>query len=142
MMIKQKDNFLEEMTLLSMKRLEENKAKRSEESLLSACEGIERMPSVQFQSEFVFITEIKKSSPSMGEISSPEFNLFEQAEVYVNGGANVISVLTEPTKFSGSLNDLDDISKTFSKALTMRKDFLVEPYQVSEAFMTVPAVFF
>ena len=47
----------------------------------------------------------------------------------------MISVLTEPTKFSGSLNDLDDISKTFSKALTMRKDFLVEPYQVSEAFM-------
>jgi len=103
------------MTLLSMKRVEENKAKRSEESLLRTCEGIERMPSVQFQSEFIFITEIKKSSPSLGEISRPEFNLFEQAEVYVNGGANVISVLTEPTKFSGSLNDLDDISKTFSK---------------------------
>jgi len=135
MRIKQKENFLERMTLLSMKRLEENKAKRSEESLLRTCEGIERMSSVQFQSEFIFITEIKKSSPSLGEISSPEFNLFEQAEVYVNGGANVISVLTEPTKFSGSLNDLDDISKTFSKALTMRKDFLVEPYQVSEAFM-------
>ena len=71
--IKQKDNFLEEMALLSMKRLEENKARRSEESLLRTCEGIERMPFAQFQSEFVFITEIKKSSPSLGEISRPGY---------------------------------------------------------------------
>ena len=100
-MSKQKNNFLQAMALSSMKRLEKNKANQSEKSLLKACEGIKRKPFVEFQSGFVFITEIKKSSPSLGEISKPEFNLFER----------------------------------FSETPTMRKDFLVEPYQVSEAFL-------
>ena len=134
-MTKQKENFLEEMASLSMQRLEKNKAKQSEESLLRACEEIARTSFKEIQSEFVFITEIKKSSPSLGEISQTEFNLFKQAEVYVNAGTNVISVLTEPTRFSGSLQDLDDVSKAFSNTPTMRKDFLVEPYQISEAFV-------
>jgi len=123
------------MALSSMKRLEKNKANQSEESLLKACEEIKRKPFVEFQSGFLFITEIKKSSPSLGEISKPEFNLFEQAEAYVNSGSNVISVLTEPSQFTGSLKDLNDISKRFSETPTMRKDFLVEPYQISEAFV-------
>tara|TARA_Y100000996_G_scaffold203481_1_gene159509 strand:- start:694 stop:1521 length:828 start_codon:yes stop_codon:yes gene_type:complete len=135
MMREQKNNFLQEMALSSMKRLEKNKANKSEEDLLRICEGIKRKPPLEFQSGFIFITEIKKTSPSLGEISKPEFNLFEQAETYVNNGSNVISVLTEPSKFSGSLQDLNDISKTFSGTPTMRKDFLVEPYQVSEAFV-------
>ncbi len=135
MMREQKNNFLQEMALSSMKRLEKNKANKSEEDLLRICEGIKRKTPLEFQSGFIFITEIKKTSPSLGEISKPEFNLFEQAETYVNNGSNVISVLTEPSKFSGSLQDLNDISKTFSGTPTMRKDFLVEPYQVSEAFV-------
>ena len=134
-MSKQKNNFLQAMALSSMKRLEKNKANQSENSLLKACEGIKRKPFVEFQSGFVFITEIKKSSPSLGQISKPEFNLFEQAEAYAKSGSNVISVLTEPSKFNGSLQDLNDISKWFSETPTMRKDFLVEPYQVSEAFL-------
>ena len=134
-MSKQKNNFLQAMALSSMKRLEKNKANQSEESLLKSCEEIKRKPFVEFQSGFLFITEIKKSSPSLGEISKPEFNLFEQAEAYAKSGSNVISVLTEPSKFNGSLQDLNDISKRFSETPTMRKDFLVEPYQVSEAFL-------
>ena len=134
-MSKQKNNFLQAMALSSMKRLEKNKANHSEENLLKSCEEIKRKPFVEFQSGFLFITEIKKSSPSLGEISKPEFNLFKQAEAYVNSGSNVISVLTEPSKFTGSLQDLNDISKRFSETPTMRKDFLVEPYQVSEAFL-------
>ena len=134
-MSKQKNNFLQAMALSSMKRLEKNKTNQSEERLLKACEEIKRKPFVEFQSGFLFITEIKKSSPSLGEISKPEFNLFEQAEAYVNSGSNVISVLTEPSQFTGSLKDLNDISKRFSETPTMRKDFLVEPYQVSEAFL-------
>ena len=134
-MSKQKNNFLQAMALSSMKRLEKNKANQSEESLLKSCEEIKRKPFFEFQSGFLFITEIKKSSPSLGEISKPEFNLFEQAEAYAKSGSNVISVLTEPSKFNGSLQDLNDISKRFSETPTMRKDFLVEPYQVSEAFL-------
>ena len=134
-MSKQENNFLQAMALSSMKRLEKNKANQSEESLLKACEEIKRKPFFEFQSGFLFITEIKKSSPSLGEISKPEFNLFEQAEAYAKSGSNVISVLTEPSKFNGSLQDLNDISKRFSETPTMRKDFLVEPYQVCEAFL-------
>ena len=135
MMNKKKNNFLQDMALSSRERLKKNKINRSEESLLKACEDIERRPAIELQKGFIFITEIKKSSPSLGEISNPEFDLLNQADVYVKSGANLISVLTEPSRFSGSLQDLNDVSKSFPETPTMRKDFLVEPYQVSEAFI-------
>lgn len=77
------------------------------------------------------IAEVKRSSPSRGvlaEIPDPA----ALASAYEAGGASAISVLTEGRKFSGSLADLEAVRDSVSVPV-LRKDFIVEPYQVFEA---------
>lgn len=77
------------------------------------------------------IAEVKRASPSKGDlatISSPA----RLAGTYAAGGASVVSVLTEQRRFSGSLADLDDVRAAVSIPL-LRKDFMVDTYQVTEA---------
>lgn len=76
------------------------------------------------------IAEIKRTSPSKGDLA-PSLVATEQAAAYRAGGAAAVSVLTEPDRFRGSLDDLRDVAAQGIPAL--RKDFLVEPYQVWEA---------
>jgi indole-3-glycerol phosphate synthase len=77
------------------------------------------------------IAEVKRRSPSKGqlaEIRDPE----QLAAAYQRGGAAAISVLTEERRFAGSLADLDRVRATVT-APVLRKDFVVEPYQLLEA---------
>ena len=77
------------------------------------------------------IAEVKRSSPSKGalaEITDPA----ELAAAYERGGASVISVLTEQRRFGGSLEDLDAVRQAVGIPV-LRKDFVVEEYQVWEA---------
>jgi len=77
------------------------------------------------------IAEVKRSSPSKGalaEIPEPA----ELAAVYADSGASAISVLTERRRFRGSLADLDAV-RARVQVPVLRKDFVVEPYQVFEA---------
>jgi indole-3-glycerol phosphate synthase len=76
------------------------------------------------------IAEIKRASPSKGDLQ-PDLDARAQARAYVEGGAAAISVLTEPDRFKGDLRDLADVAALGVPAL--RKDFLVDPYQVWEA---------
>lgn len=76
------------------------------------------------------IAEVKRASPSKGDLA-PGLSAVDQAAAYRDGGAAAISVLTEPSRFSGSLADLADVSALGTP--TLRKDFLVDPYQVWEA---------
>lgn len=76
------------------------------------------------------IAEIKRASPSKGDLA-PGLEAPVQARAYVDGGAAAISVLTEPDRFKGSLGDLADVAALGAPAL--RKDFVVDPYQVWEA---------
>ncbi len=76
------------------------------------------------------IAEVKRASPSKGPIA-PGLDAVAQATAYRRGGAAAVSVLTEPTRFAGSLDDLAAVAATGVPAL--RKDFLVDPYQVWEA---------
>jgi indole-3-glycerol phosphate synthase len=76
------------------------------------------------------IAEIKRASPSKGDLH-PDLDARAQARSYVDGGAAAISVLTEPDRFKGHLGDLADVAALGVPAL--RKDFLVDPYQVWEA---------
>jgi len=80
------------------------------------------------------IAEVKKASPSMGVIR-PYFNPLEIAGVYATNGAAAISILTEPKYFQGSLDYLRDIKKSLAaKPIPLlRKDFIIDPYQVLEA---------
>ncbi|MCP3999418.1 MAG: indole-3-glycerol-phosphate synthase [Gammaproteobacteria bacterium] len=82
---------------------------------------------------FDLIAEIKKRSPAEGDLDAVLASSELQAEAYVRGGAAVLSVLTEPDKFSGSLNDLHAVAENSTPVPVMRKDFLVSCYQVREA---------
>ena len=69
------------------------------------------------------ISEIKKSSPSKGEIN-PDADVLEIAELYEKGGAAAISVLTDHEFFSGSLADLHSVSRSVEIPV-LRKDFIL-----------------
>ncbi len=78
-----------------------------------------------------YICEAKKASPSKGLIA-PDFPYLEIAKEYEKAGAAAISVLTEPEFFLGSGQYLKEIS-SHVKIPTLRKDFIISPYQIYEA---------
>jgi indole-3-glycerol phosphate synthase len=77
------------------------------------------------------IAEVKRASPSRGALATIA-DPAELAARYVAGGAAVVSVLTESRRFGGSLADLDAVRARVEVPL-LRKDFVVDPYQVWEA---------
>jgi indole-3-glycerol phosphate synthase len=79
------------------------------------------------------IAEVKKASPSRG-IIRPDFDPVEIAKIYAGNGAAAVSVLTEAKHFQGSLDHLKDIRKALPDKLPLlRKDFIVDPYQIYES---------
>lgn len=77
------------------------------------------------------IAEVKRASPSRGVISEIP-DPAGLADAYVAGGAAAISVLTEPAHFRGSLDDLAAVTSGVAVPV-LRKDFIVDAYQVWEA---------
>ena len=77
------------------------------------------------------IAEVKRRSPSKGHLADIPEPAALAAE-YEAGGASAISVLTEERRFSGSLADLDAVRERVSIPV-LRKDFMVDLYQVWEA---------
>ena len=76
------------------------------------------------------ISEIKRSSPSKGElaqIADPE----SLALKYIEGGASAISVLTEERRFKGSIADFIKVREVV-KIPMLRKDFIVDEFQIKE----------
>ncbi|NYJ74508.1 indole-3-glycerol phosphate synthase TrpC [Allobranchiibius huperziae] len=77
------------------------------------------------------IAEVKRRSPSKGELADIADPAGLAAD-YEAGGATAISVLTERRRFGGSLRDLDAVRERV-RIPVLRKDFMVDPYQVTEA---------
>nr|WP_194305449.1 indole-3-glycerol phosphate synthase TrpC [Dietzia sp. DQ11-38-2] len=77
------------------------------------------------------IAEVKRASPSKGPLADiPDPAVL--ARMYEEGGARVISCLTEERRFNGSLADLDAVRRAVDIPV-LRKDFVVGPYQIHEA---------
>jgi indole-3-glycerol phosphate synthase len=78
------------------------------------------------------IAEIKRASPSKGELVKGEFKPVELARAYADNGASAISVLTDEKFFKGALDHLRAVRSLVNLPL-LRKDFIVDPYQLYEA---------
>jgi len=77
------------------------------------------------------IAEVKRKSPSRGALDE-SIDAAKRARQYHDGGARAISVLTEPSEFGGSIEDLQSVRRLVACPL-IRKDFHVLPVQMYEA---------
>jgi len=77
------------------------------------------------------IAEIKKASPSRGIIRQ-DLNPLEIAKIYQEAGVQAISILTEEDFFSGNLAYINEVKSVVGLPI-LRKDFILEPYQVYES---------
>jgi indole-3-glycerol phosphate synthase/phosphoribosylanthranilate isomerase len=81
--------------------------------------------------------EFKRASPSKGDIAE-HLDAGEQAQKYASAGANIISVLTEPRWFKGSLEDMTQVrlqttGQVYPRPAVLRKEFTTNTYQITEA---------
>lgn len=83
------------------------------------------------------IAEIKRKSPSAGNIATPDLNAVDQALKYINAEVDCLSILTDKDYFGGSLQDLWDVVELLEvhnrTTPCLRKDFMLHPIQVIEA---------
>ena len=87
---------------------------------------------LRYAPRLALIAEVKRSSPSAGTFASvADRPIADLARAYADAGAAAISVLTEPTRFGGSDDDLR--VATSAGVPVLRKDFTVDPYQVWQA---------
>ncbi len=99
-----------------------------------ACDFVARL---RESKPMALIAEIKRASPSKGDIA-PGIDAVEQGRHYAEVGAAGISVLTEPTWFKGTLDDMLGVREAIEemgdeRPGVLRKDFIIDEYQVMEA---------
>ena len=78
------------------------------------------------------IAEVKRASPSKGDLVNGEFRPLELAQTYEAAGAAAVSVLTDERFFKGSLEHLTGVKQAV-RIPVLRKDFIVDEYQLYEA---------
>lgn len=85
------------------------------------------------ENPYRIIAEVKKASPSKGVIRE-DFDPISIAQDYERGGADALSILTEPHYFQGDKEYLSMIRR-YSSLPLLRKDFIVDKYQILEALV-------
>ncbi len=126
-------------SILENKRLEVAALKQSPEAANLPIRAADQPPPRGFadalkaasKSGYGLIAEIKKASPSKGLIRA-DFNPAILAAAYQAGGATCLSVLTDRLYFQGSLDDMV-VSRAAVDLPVLRKDFMIDPLQVTEA---------
>ncbi len=129
-------DFLASMAGSSRARVAQARRLMGEAELLRWAEASPQPPPLVLSPQrFDVIAEVKLRSPAVGQLKSGDEDVAGRVGAYAVAGAAAVSVLTEPERFEGSLDHLEQASRalTARRVPTMRKDFLVEPYQVAEA---------
>ena len=129
-------SLLSDMVRSSFRRVAEAHERVPEAALRAAALGTPTPPPLKLDTEgFDVIAELKLRSPSVGDLSASTIDPVRRLEGYAEGGAAICSILTEPTLFDGDLEHLRLAAETLQPygVPAMRKDFLVDPYQVLEA---------
>lgn len=130
--------LLEAMARASAERVAAARAREDEAALRRRAGAAPApRPLIRHPGGFDVIAEYKRRSPSegalMGEDEPPVYaTAGGRARLYEWAGAACVSVLTEPQRFGGCLEDLEQAAEAI-RVPAMRKDFLVDPYQVLEA---------
>jgi indole-3-glycerol phosphate synthase len=128
--------ILQEMARSSLERLSQARAVESEKSLWQRASDAAHAPPLRLNpAGFDVIAELKLRSPAKGVLRAATEDIAARVTSYAQGGAAAVSVLTEPYHFDGSMAHLARASETLAPlgVPTMRKDFIIEPYQVMEA---------
>jgi indole-3-glycerol phosphate synthase len=128
--------LLSDMVRSSTVRVAEARERVPEAALRVAALAAAVPPRLKLEHEgFDIIAELKLRSPSMGDLSASTVDPVGRLEAYAEGGAAICSILTEPTRFDGDLDHLRlaaDVLQPYGVP-AMRKDFIIDPYQVLEA---------
>ncbi len=130
-------DFLAGMAASSHRRVAAARRLRSDTELWREAEAAPQPPRLVLSPHgFDVIAEVKLRSPAVGVLSSGNEDIAARVTQYAAAGAAAVSVLTEPERFEGSLDHLAQAARSLAATggvPAMRKDFLVEPYQVAEA---------
>lgn len=129
-------SFLDDMAEGSRERVRVAKRARSEAALEREARESPAPPALRLDpSGFDLIAELKLRSPAAGRLGAPDESVAARVTAYARAGAAAVSVLTEPSRFDGTLEDLSHAARALAPLAVpaMRKDFLVDPYQVLEA---------
>jgi indole-3-glycerol phosphate synthase len=125
-------DFLAEMAASGRARVAEARKRTPEAEMRALAEQSPAPRKPEFApGELAVIAEIKRVSPARGVLNA-EVNVADRAREYAAANAAAISVLTEPSRFGGSLDDLRAARAAVSTPL-LRKDFIVDSYQLHEA---------
>jgi indole-3-glycerol phosphate synthase len=128
--------LLDDMRKSSAERVKQAMQRESSAELEHRARQMPPAPALKLSSSgFDVIAELKLRSPAAGVLKNPAHDWRGRVAAYARAGAAAVSVLTEPTRFDGSLQHLEEAARVLAPlgVPAMRKDFLVDPYQVLEA---------
>lgn len=129
------EDFLAGMAASSARRVAAARVQESESALMQRALATEQPPALRLSGlGFDVIAEVKLRSPALGVLAGKSEDLEARVAQYAHHGAVAVSVLTEPERFDGSLSHLEQATHLLKRRIpAMRKDFLVDPYQMAEA---------
>ena len=129
-------DFLAQMAASSHARAEAARRVCSEEHMLERARAEAPAPALGWsRGHFGIIAELKLRSPAVGALGSRATDVAARVRAYAAAGPAAVSVLTEPERFDGELAHLRGAAEALAPlgVPAMRKDFLVDPYQIAEA---------
>ena len=128
------EDFLAGMVAASRARLQSAQALVPERELRARIADLPAAPALRLDT-FDLIAEVKLRSPAVGLLkAAADEDVGARVATYARAGAAAVSILTEPSRFDGSLEDLAAGTRALAPLgiPAMRKDFLVDGYQVLE----------